>query len=139
MLNSAHAGELVGRLMVCATPQANHCKVNMAPTSLFIALLAAVSYAVAAKWKGEVKQVNGTTYQCKCYSDNSCWPTHADWNALNNTVGGALQVAIPPGAPCHKKFENSTISVYSEAACAEVQSNWGNEQWLSVSNFSQRD
>jgi hypothetical protein len=102
----------------------------MARTSIFVALLAAVGSAVAAKWKGEIKKVEGTTYQCKCYSDNSCWPTTADWNALNRTVGGALQVAIPPGAPCHRQFENSTLSTYNEAACAEVLSNWVNEQWL---------
>ena len=102
----------------------------MARTSIFVALLAAASSAVATKWKGEIKRIEGATYQCKCYSDNSCWPTTADWNALNRTVGGALQVAIPPGAPCHRQFENSTINTYNEAVCTEVLGNWVNEQWL---------
>ena len=65
----------------------------------------------------------------KCYSDNACWPTNADWAKLNQTVSGALQLAIPPGAVCYKNFENGT-SVYDAAKCADTQANWGNEQWL---------
>ncbi|KAF2447677.1 FAD-binding domain-containing protein [Karstenula rhodostoma CBS 690.94] len=102
----------------------------MTRISLFTTLFAAVNYAVAAPWKGEVKKVDGATYQCKCYSDNSCWPTNADWIPLNKTVGGALQVAIPLGAPCHTSSENSTVNLYSEAACAEIKASWLNEQWL---------
>lgn len=103
----------------------------MARTCLLVALLAAVNDAFAqTSWKGEVKNVDGVEYQCKCYSDNACWPTNADWKTLNETVGGVLQVALPPGAPCHKQFENSTISTYNEAECAEVEANWTNEQWL---------
>jgi hypothetical protein len=65
----------------------------------------------------------------KCYSDNSCWPTNKDWEKLNQTVSGALQLAVPPGAVCYKNFENGT-SVYDAAKCADTQANWGNEQWL---------
>jgi len=102
----------------------------MGRASLLTILFAAVNCVAGAKWKGEIKKVNGITYQCKCYSDNACWPTTADWIALNKTVNGALQVAIPPGAACHNKFENSSVSAYSKAACGEVQANWSNEQWL---------
>ncbi|KAH7080564.1 hypothetical protein BKA63DRAFT_563244 [Paraphoma chrysanthemicola] len=87
------------------------------------------SQDLAAKWIGETKKVDGVNYQCKCYSDNSCWPTNKDWENLNKTVGGALQVAIPPGAVCHKEFGNSS-SVYDAAKCADTQANWLNEQWL---------
>ncbi|KAH7096013.1 hypothetical protein FB567DRAFT_432188 [Paraphoma chrysanthemicola] len=83
----------------------------------------------AAKWIGETKKVDGVNYQCKCYSDNSCWPTNKDWENLNKTVGGTLQVAVPPGAVCHKEFGNSS-SVYDAAKCADTQANWLNEQWL---------
>lgn len=120
-------GDLVGEDSKLLVPAFDF---KMARTSLLVAFLAAINCAVATEWKGEVKEVDGVTYQCKCYSDNSCWPTTADWNALNTTVSGALQVALPPGAPCHRNFENSTISTYNEAACAEVQANWVNEQWL---------
>lgn len=113
--------------------------------SMFTSLLLAVNGVVAqgendfappgpagpasTKWIGEVKKVNGVEYQCKCYSDNACWPTNNEWDKLNKTVSGALQIAIPPGAVCYKTFGNSS-SVYNAAKCAETQANWGNEQWL---------
>lgn len=92
-------------------------------------LLAAANGVLGQDWIGEVKKVDGATYQCKCYSDNACWPTNSDWAKLNETTNGALQVAVPPGAVCYKQFGNLT-SVYDEAKCAETQANWGNEQWL---------
>ncbi|KAF1944572.1 FAD-binding domain-containing protein [Clathrospora elynae] len=97
--------------------------------SLFAPLLLAANNVLGAKWIGEVKKVDGIEYQCKCYSDNSCWPTSKDWDKLNKTVDGTLQLAIPPGAVCHKSFDNSA-NIYDAAKCADVQANWGNEQWL---------
>jgi hypothetical protein len=97
--------------------------------SLLASVLVAASGVLGADWIGEVKKVDGVTYQCKCYSDNACWPTTSDWETLNKTVSGALQVAVPPGAVCHKSFGNST-SVYDAAKCADAQANWANEQWL---------
>lgn len=98
--------------------------------SLLVPLLLAANGVLGAKkWIGEVKKVDGAEYQCKCYSDNSCWPTNKDWEKLNKTVSGTLQVALPPGAVCYKQFENKT-SVYDAAKCADTQANWGNEQWL---------
>ncbi|EUC47542.1 hypothetical protein COCMIDRAFT_3492 [Bipolaris oryzae ATCC 44560] len=97
--------------------------------SLLVALLIAGTSAQGAKWNGEVKKVGGVEYQCKCYSDNSCWPTATDWVALNKTVSGALQIAIPPAASCYQSFGNET-SVYDAAKCAETKEKWGDEQWL---------
>jgi hypothetical protein len=97
--------------------------------SLLAPVLVAASGVLGADWIGEVRKVDGVTYQCKCYSDNACWPTTNDWETLNKTVSGALQVAVPPGAVCHKSFGNST-SVYDAAKCADAQANWTNEQWL---------
>ncbi|EAT85430.1 hypothetical protein HBH56_038620 [Parastagonospora nodorum] len=101
--------------------------------SLFAPLLLAANGVLAAPppppWMGEVKKVDGVNYQCKCYSDNACWPTNKDWDRLNKTSNGALQVAIPPGAVCHKEFGNMT-SVYDAAKCADTQANWSSEQWL---------
>lgn len=102
----------------------------MGRASFFFSLLSVANCVLAADWIGEVKKDNGVTYQCKCYSDNACWPTGAEWTALNTTVGGALQVAVPPGAVCHKSFGNISTSTYNSAACADVQSKWLNEQWL---------
>jgi hypothetical protein len=103
--------------------------------SLLAPLLLAANGVLGAKWIGEVKKVDGTEYQCKCYSDNACWPTNKDWERLNKTVDGTLQLATPPGAVCYNKFDNLT-SVYDEAKCAETQANWGNEQWLYVYLFT---
>ncbi|KAF1835486.1 hypothetical protein BDW02DRAFT_578714 [Decorospora gaudefroyi] len=97
--------------------------------SLLAPLLLASNGVLGAKWIGEVKKVDGVTYKCKCYSDNACWPTHNDWDRLNKTVDGTLQLAIPPGAVCHNNLGNDT-SVYDAVKCAETQANWLNEQWL---------
>ncbi|KAF2120473.1 FAD/FMN-containing isoamyl alcohol oxidase-like protein MreA [Lophiotrema nucula] len=97
----------------------------------FIPLLALASSALA--WIGEVKEENGVKYQCKCYSDNACWPTVTDWTSLNTTVAGALKRATPPGAVCHRSLSTagvSNASTYNAAACADAQANWLNEKWL---------
>ncbi|KAF2690953.1 FAD/FMN-containing isoamyl alcohol oxidase-like protein MreA [Lentithecium fluviatile CBS 122367] len=99
----------------------------MGRLSLLVSLLS-LTDTVFGKWLGETKTVGGKKYQCKCYSDNECFPTPADWAALNKTVGGTLKVTLPPGAPCHDSVGN--VSTYNAAACADVQANWVNEQWL---------
>ncbi|KAF2739860.1 FAD-binding domain-containing protein [Polyplosphaeria fusca] len=105
----------------------------MAPYSLLLSLLAFTNSVHGAEWLGEVRQEAGVEYKCKCYSDNACWPSSADWTALNTTVGGVLKRALPPAAVCHSKVStsaNSSTSVYNAAACKNVQANWLNEQWL---------
>jgi hypothetical protein len=96
--------------------------------SLLAPLLLAANGVLGAKWIGEVKKVDGVDYQCKCYSDNACWPTNKDWAKLNSTVDYTLQVAIPPGAVCHKTYGNLS-SVFDAAKCADVQANFLKEQW----------
>jgi hypothetical protein len=104
------------------------------PAAVFLSLLAvancAPSFSPRDDWLGEVRTENGAEYQCKCYSDNACWPKTAEWTALNTTVGGNLKSAIPPAAVCHNSIGNTSISVYNAAACANVQANWINEQFL---------
>jgi hypothetical protein len=95
---------------------------------LITLVLWAADSALAKKWIGEAKKVDGVGYQCKCYPDNACWPTNRDWEKLNKTVDYKLQVAIPPGAVCHETFENHS-SVYDAARCANVQANFFKEQW----------
>jgi hypothetical protein len=101
----------------------------MGPLSLL--LLALSSIVLSAPWIGEQKTVDGVKYQCKCYSDNACFPSPLDWAALNKTVGGALKRALPPGAPCFRSVGNVSTT-YDAAACADVQKNWANEQYLYV-------
>lgn len=105
----------------------------MGPASLIVAILAVANCALAApkkKWAGETRLENGVEYQCKCYSDNKCWPKKNDWRKLNETIGGALRIALPPGAVCHRNVADAGVSVFDAAACDEVQANWLNEQWL---------
>ncbi|KAF2706589.1 FAD/FMN-containing isoamyl alcohol oxidase-like protein MreA, partial [Pleomassaria siparia CBS 279.74] len=102
----------------------------MVRSLVFISILSAANCVLGTKWIGEVKEQNGVTYQCKCYSDNACWPTGVEWEGLNTTVGGALQLALPPGAVCHSKVGNLSVPTYNAAACANVQANWVNEQFL---------
>lgn len=85
---------------------------------------------LAKKWKGETRTENGVEYQCKCYSDNACWPKEQKWSALNKTVDGTLKVTVPPGAVCYTSLQGVEGSTYNEAACKEVQANWQNEQYL---------
>ncbi|KAF2276086.1 FAD-binding domain-containing protein [Westerdykella ornata] len=88
--------------------------------------------AAAARWIGETRKENGVTYQCKCYSDNACWPIANAWSKLNTTVGGALRLALPPGAPCYRSVSGvpAAGSTYDAAECANVQANFNSEQWL---------
>lgn len=106
----------------------------MARIFTFAALLLAGT--TSARWLGETRTEDGVKYQCKCYSDNACWPTANEWDSFNKTLSGALQLAIPAAASCHYKFENYTFNTYDAAKCAEVTEligdgdNGGDEQWL---------
>jgi hypothetical protein len=97
---------------------------------IFFTLLLAPLGASGANWKGEKRTIGDVKYQCKCYSDNACFPTLMDWATLNKTVKGTLKVALPPGAPCYRMIGNLTTNVYDAAVCADVQANWANEQYL---------
>ena len=101
---------------------------TMGRVSFFVSLLSIASYTVAAPWAGEKRTENGVDYQCKCYSDNACWPTNMEWEQFNKTVEYTLQRAIPPGAVCHTTYGNSS-SVYDAAKCAEVRANFLKEQY----------
>jgi hypothetical protein len=108
----------------------------MGRTSSLLSLLLAANCALGQdfeatkKWKGETRIENGVEYECKCYSDNACWPKEKDWSSLNKTVGGSLRVALPPGAVCYNSLQGVPGSTYDAAACQEVQANWVNEQYL---------
>lgn len=100
----------------------------MGRLSVLAPALLAVNGVLGAKWIGETKKVDGVNYQCKCYSDNACWPKIKDWDRLNKTVDYTLRHAIPPGAVCHTTYGNSS-SVYDAAKCTEVRANILKEQW----------
>jgi hypothetical protein len=84
------------------------------------------------KSSGRVLRREGSSdYECKCYPGDDCWPSDGQWQRLNSTVDGNLQVNIPPGAPCYNTFKGplGDVDTYNEAKCEAVTSNWSNEQF----------
>ncbi|KAL2256286.1 hypothetical protein VTK26DRAFT_1897 [Humicola hyalothermophila] len=75
--------------------------------------------------------LGGLRYGCKCYPGEKCWPSAAEWNTLNDTVNGQLQIQIPPGAPCYNQFQGpfGTVDTFDADACAEVTQNWADQWW----------
>ena len=77
------------------------------------------------------REWDGAQWECKCYHGDDCWPTEEEWSSLNDAVGGNLKVHVPVEAVCHNTFEGplGTLETYDEAACAEVESSYADEQW----------
>ncbi|KAL7930102.1 hypothetical protein V8C35DRAFT_283682 [Trichoderma chlorosporum] len=57
---------------------------------------------------------------CRCLPTDPCWPTKADWDAFNTTVGGKLIATVPIGSVCH----NSSFGCFSASKCSQLQSVW---------------
>ncbi|RDW61691.1 putative isoamyl alcohol oxidase [Aspergillus mulundensis] len=66
---------------------------------------------------------------CHCLPGDACWPSPAQWQSLNSTVGGRLIATTPIGAVCHDP-------TYDEAACARLQEDWNLPQTHYVSSSS---
>lgn len=78
-----------------------------------------------------LRRDGSSSYACKCYPGDYCWPNNGQWQKLNNTVGGNLRVNTPPGAPCYNTFKGplGDVKTYNQAECDKVTSNWYNEQF----------
>jgi FAD binding domain/Berberine and berberine like len=57
---------------------------------------------------------------CRCFPGDSCWPTSAEWEAFNRTVGGKLLATVPIGAPCH----TSDFPPYDSQKCDALKNVW---------------
>ncbi|KAH7191742.1 uncharacterized protein B0J16DRAFT_393718 [Fusarium flagelliforme] len=64
--------------------------------------------------------------QCRCTTDDPCWPSTTTWKSLNSTLGGHLIKYIPPGAVCYK-FHPS----YNRKACDTVIEEWSESKFHS--------
>ena len=62
-----------------------------------------------------------TASKCRCFPGDRCWPTKADWNLFNTTLGGKLVSTVPIAASCH----DSAFGPYDAQRCAELRSVWG--------------
>ncbi|KAF9876186.1 FAD binding domain-containing protein [Colletotrichum karsti] len=61
---------------------------------------------------------------CRCFPGEDCWPTAAEWDAFNSTVGGRLVATVPIGAVCH----DSSFGAYDEAKCTALKSAWASSE-----------
>ena len=69
--------------------------------------------------------------KCRCYPEEKCWPSPAEWTALNSSVGGRLVATVPLGSPCHDPN-------YNAAVCKTLQENWVWPQEQSVLHCGKR-
>ena len=61
-----------------------------------------------------------------CAPGQACWPTSAQWTALNTSVGGNLIAVAPPLAPCFGTFPGVP---YDGTVCNAAISNFSNSYW----------
>ncbi|KAI8623981.1 hypothetical protein F5Y19DRAFT_456409 [Xylariaceae sp. FL1651] len=81
---------------------------------------ASVTAALAAVvWQAFSQQLSSA--QCHCFPGDECWPSPAQWTALNQSLSGALVATVPIASPCHDTFPGVA---YDAAECAKVQANW---------------
>ncbi|KAI0896945.1 FAD binding domain protein [Annulohypoxylon nitens] len=59
--------------------------------------------------------------QCRCFPGDSCWPSSAQWDSFNKTLGGKLIATIPIASPCHDGFPGVD---YDADKCTQIQANW---------------
>jgi hypothetical protein len=57
------------------------------------------------------------------------WPGTADFDALNKTLGGSLQIGRPLAAPCFSNYDGTSVTPDS-AECSIVQSGYTNETFI---------
>lgn len=56
------------------------------------------------------------------YPGDATWPSDAQWQKFNDTLGGALIRGVPPARVCYPGF-------YDAAKCAAVKANYFNSQF----------
>lgn len=76
---------------------------------------------LGAAWTGVSQSFGLQSRTCRCYPDDKCWPSTADWESFNQTLGGKLIQTVPIASPCHDTFPGVS---YDAAACADIQENW---------------
>lgn len=62
---------------------------------------------------------------CRCKPDQPCWPTEANWAALNSSIQGNLVAVKPLAYPCHD-------ANFDEAECNIVKDNAYNSSYRSL-------
>ena len=90
------------------------------PLSILAASLLGFEFAV----QGAAKPSSHP--HCKAIPGTPSWPSSRSWSALNESTGGRLLQAAPPGAVCHPGQPS-----YDPALCPAVQSGWSRYEFHS--------
>ncbi|KAN0102233.1 FAD binding domain containing protein [Hyaloscypha variabilis] len=64
------------------------------------------------------------TGECKIYPGDALWPSDAQWQKFNDTLGGALIRGVPPARVCYPGYYNTT-------QCAAAKQKYFNSQFRS--------
>jgi hypothetical protein len=99
--------------------------IAMASASIFsgyvVLLLSALAIAAPGPVPESRHSQSENTSSCRCFPGDSCWPTTAEWNQFNGTLGGKLIATIPIASSCHY----DSYASYNAGQCAQLQSVWG--------------
>ncbi|KAF2838249.1 FAD-binding domain-containing protein [Patellaria atrata CBS 101060] len=72
--------------------------------------------------------VDGQPYSCKCYKDDSCWPSTSEWESLRTAVAGNIYSVQPAGSVCYNNFNGTRT--YNVQECSAATANWANATWV---------
>lgn len=76
---------------------------------------------LGAAWIAAEQSSSDQPRICRCFPGDQCWPSAAEWESFNQTVGGRLIKTVPIASPCHDTFPGVS---FDDAACADIQANW---------------
>lgn len=85
--------------------------------STFFALIALALYGAHSS--------SAAVISCKCGPEDSCWPSAAEWRALNSSVSGKLIADVQPAAPCYPG------PLYDPKTCASLNVQLTNQDFVS--------
>lgn len=76
------------------------------------------------------RQSGNSNYNC--IPGQACWPTTAEWQAFNKTLGGALKATVPWAKPC---FQGNAYNVsYNAAQCSYIEAHYADNPVLGPQN-----
>lgn len=76
------------------------------------------------------RQSADTIYNCR--PGMACWPTDAQWQAFNQTLGGKLQATVPWAKPCFSGLAFG--DAYNAAQCTYIENNYADNPVVGVQN-----
>ncbi|XP_055348574.1 uncharacterized protein LOC129595554 [Paramacrobiotus metropolitanus] len=113
----------------------------MAFRALIIPLALLVYFVLLSKYAAAQSYSNingGNSTKCRCLPGDSCWPSDADWNALNTSLAGRLVIPHPTAYPCYAG------AGFNSRDCQQIQKYYNRPGFLitkpgSMQNFNWED